>query len=196
MKRLSVAIALIFGLSAGMAQTVSQALPTCLPPPVDNCGKGPVHGTVEKVEYMAWWVPLNFEWALQHWYRLPGFSVHAPSPGASSVKDYAIYLWPHNVEADRSFVTPHPAAGPACNAMYAAARLTRPPEIWYDVMAATAADGKRPGYKLVNGALVLDGTRHLAGAWCECWRAAVKPGTTQYCKVTKTESYAACRRTQ
>lgn len=194
MRRLSVAIALIFSIGAGMAQT-NQTL-TCLPPPVDNCGKGPVHGTVNRVEYMAWWVPQNFEWALQHWYRLPGFVVHAPSPGASSVKDYAIYLWQRNVEAGRSCVVPHPEAVPACNAMYAAARLTMPPEIWYDVMSTTAADGKRPGYKLVNGALVLDGTRHLAGAWCECWRAAIKPSSTQYCKVTKTESYAACKRVQ
>jgi hypothetical protein len=151
---------------------------------------------VSGVEYTAWWIEQNFDWSLVHYYKLPGFAISTPPPGTLSIKDYAIALWKANIQPGRSCMTPHPEAVGACNAMYKAAGASRPPEIWYDVAASTAKDGMRPGYKLVNGALALDGTRHLSGAWCECWRGAIKPSTTQYCKVTKTESYAACVRTQ
>jgi hypothetical protein len=74
---------------------------------------------------------------------------------------------------------------------------TRPPAILYDVDRSNRKDGTRTGYRLsASGTLVTDGQQHRSGAWCECWRGAIKVGTTQYCLVTKTTSYAVCRRVQ
>ena len=178
----------------------AQAQAACFPPPIDTCGRGPVRGVTAGVEWGAWHAERNFDWTLVHWYRLPGAAVVVP-PAASAVglKDYAAALWAANLggAAVRSCLSPHPEAVPACNALVTAAAATRPPAILYEVDRATAADGTRPGFRLsATGALVSDGTRHRAGAWCECWRGAVKPGAAQYCLITRTTSYAACRRTQ
>jgi hypothetical protein len=81
--------------------------------------------------------------------------------------------------------------------MILASDRTLPPAILYNVDRSNRKDGTRPGYRLsASGALVTDGQQHRSGAWCECWRGAIKVGTTQYCLVTKTASYAACRRVQ
>jgi len=171
--------------------------PACWPPPIDTAGKGAVHGTVNGVEWSAWWCVKNFDWARVHWYRLPGATVIAPAPGASGVKDYAISLWNANIKDRGCTASVHPEAVPACNAMFAASSVSRPPDIWYDVAAATSKDGTRPGYKLSStGTLVADGTRHLAGSICDCPAGSVKPSSTQYCLVYKTTSYAACVRVQ
>lgn len=188
---LTIASLLLFGASA-FAQPASH----CFPPPISDCGKGAVRGTTAGVEWGAWWVERNFDWARVHWYRAPGASVVLPAPGLSEPIAFATELWRLNLSgAVRNCASPHPAARPACVAMVSASEASRPAPIFYNVSTATAADGTRPGYRLTaTGTLAVDGTRHLAGAWCECWRGAVKPGATQFCLVTQTASYAACRR--
>jgi len=170
------------------------AQPSCFSPPVDPAGKGAVHGTTGGVEWSAWWCEVKFDWVLAHWYRLPGYAVITPPVGASGVKDYAAAVWRANVGANSCYTNPHPAGRPACAAMQIAAEASKPLPIFYNVNVATATNGTRPGYRLNAGTLTTDGIRHLAGAWCECWRGAVKAGSAQYCLVTNTESYAACVR--
>jgi len=192
-------IALCAALMNGPAFAQPAASPTnCFPPPISDCGKGAVRGVTSGVEWGAWWVEHNFDWQRVHWYRAPGATVVMPAPGLADPLAFATELWRLNLGAGtvRNCITgPHPEARPACLAMIAASELSRPPPIFYNVAAATAADGTRPGYKLTAaGALATDGTRHRAGAWCECWRGAAKPGATQYCLVTQTASYSACKR--
>lgn len=174
---------------------------TCFPPPIDTCGKGVVRGTAAgDVEWAAWWVEQDFDWRRVQWYRLPGTPMITPPlpPGVLTAKDYAATLWRANMGAAmRSCTSPHKEAVAACNAMVLASEATRPPPILYDVDKATSADGTRPGYKrTATNQLAADGTRHRAGAWCECWRGALKPSVTgsQYCLVTNTASYSVCRR--
>ena len=186
-------------LLAAAQQATAQTANTCFPPPISDCGKGAVRGVTDGVEWSAWWVERDFGWARAHWYRAPGATVILPAPGtASTPQGFAAELWRLNLGSTaRSCdkVPIDPVALPACNAMFRAAAQTMPPPILYDVGRATAADGTRPGYRLSStGALVSDGTRHKTGTWCECWRGAVKPGASQYCLVTQTQSYAVCRR--
>lgn len=184
---------------AAQAQPAPAPAPVnCFPPPISACGKGPVRGMVDGVEWGAWWAERAFDWQRVHWYRLPGANVLLPAPGLADPQGFAAELWRLNLlggNVRHCIASPHPTARPACLAMLAASEQTRPPPILYDVDRASALDGTRPGYRLTaTGALALDGTRHRAGAWCECWRGAAKPGATQYCLVTQTASYAACRR--
>ena len=173
---------------------------TCFPPPIDTCGKGVVRGTTERVEWMAWWVESNFEWRRVHGYRLLDEPAAMPAPGASSARDQAGF-----VSADKAAargmrscdVSPHKEALAACRALILASDRTMPPAILYNVDRAIRKYGTRPGFRInAIGALVPDGRRHRAGAWCECWRGAMKAGTVQYCLVTQTASYAACQRVQ
>jgi len=191
MKHLLALVLSLFTLTAS-AQTIP-----CWPAPIDSAGKGAVHGTTNGVEWSAWWCVVNFDWSRVHWYRTSGAVVITPPPGTSGIKAYAQALWSANITTHNCSTNMHPEAALACAEMNKQSMASRPPDIWYDVAAATSKDGTRPGYKLSStGALVLDGTRHLAGAWCECYKGAVKPGATQYCLVYKTTSYAACVRTQ
>lgn len=179
----------------------AQAQPLdCFPPPIDTCGKGVVRGVTDGVAWTAWWVEVDFDWRRVHWYVLlgspaaqRGLGANQPSGDAGAASD------PRGANATvRSCqVAPHKEALAACRAMTIASDRTRPPPILYDVERSDRKDGTRPGHRLtLIGMLVPDGARHRAGAWCECWRGAVKLGKTQYCLVTKTESYAACRRIQ
>jgi len=187
--------------AAFLLAEVAQAQPlNCFPPPIDTCGKGVVRGTTDGVEWIAWWIEANFEWRRVHWYRLPNEPTSMPQPGASSAKDpagAASAATAANGRMRSCNEAPHKEALAACRAMNLASDRTMPPAILYNVDRANRKDGTRPGYRLnAIGVLVTDGQRHRAGAWCECWRGAVKSGSTQYCLVTKTASYAACRRVQ
>ena len=188
-------------ITALLLATVAQAQPfNCFPPPIDTCGKGAVHGTTDGVEWSAWWIEVKFEWRRVHWYRLLDGPTALPESSASSAKDHGGAAQAANVGNGRMRscnLAPHKEALAACRAMTVASDRTMPPAILYNVDRATSRDGTRPGYRLTAvGALVTDGQRHRAGAWCECWRSALKSGSTQYCVVTKTTSYAACRRVQ
>lgn len=125
-----------------------------------------------------------------------------PAPGAAgTAQAFAAELWRLNagdgLRRCGSSAAASASIRAACEAMRSALDATRPAPILYSVDRATDSDGTRPGYKLSStGALVSDGTRHRAGAWCECWRGAVKPGASQYCLVTQTQSYSVCKRTQ
>jgi len=178
----------------------AQAQPLdCFPPPIDTCGKGVVRGVTDGVAWTAWWIEVNFEWRRVHWYVLLGSPAAQFGHGASSPDDAAAATERSRANATvRSCqVAPHKEALAACRAMTIASDQTRPPPILYDVDRSDTKDGTRPGHRLtLIGRLVPDGKRHRVGAWCECWRGAVKSGKTQYCLVTKTESYAACRRVQ
>lgn len=194
LKRLTVAFAL--SLLASMA---AQAQPlNCFPPPIDTCGKGVVRGSTDGVEWVAWWVERDFEWHRVHWYFVGEGAATPAAPGASAVPAGVLSAATIDSGKLRScHASPHKQALAACRAMTAASDLTLPPAILYNVERATGKDGARPGFRrTVVGALLTDGQRHRAGAWCECWRGAVKLGTTQYCLVTATESYAVCRRVQ
>lgn len=182
---------------------VSTAQVTCFPPPVSDCGKGAVRGVTGGVEWSAWWAERAFDWVPVHWYRAPGAAVTLPAPGAASTaQDFAQALWRLNAgEGLRRCGTSAASSASiraACEAMRSAVEATKPAPILYNVDRATSTDGTRPGYRLISstGALVADGSRHKAGAWCECWRGAVKPGASQYCLVTQTQSYSVCKRTQ
>ncbi len=161
---------------------------TCFPPPIDTCGKGLVRGSTDGVAWVAWWIEQDFEWRRVHGYFIADVA-SAPDPlAAANVADGTL----------RScHAAPHKQALAACRALTEASDRSLPPAILYDVDRATGKDGARPGFRRsAVGALQTDGQRHRAGTWCECWRGAVKLGTTQYCLVTRTESYAACRRVQ
>jgi hypothetical protein len=172
----------------------------CFPPPIDTCGKGVVRGTTDRVEWVAWWIESNFEWRRVHWYRLLDEPASMPAPGARAAEghDGPVSATRPADQALRSCdVSPHQEALAACRALTLASDRTVPPAILYNVDRAVGKDGTRPGYRRSGtGGLVVDGQRHRAGTWCECWRGAVKMGKTQYCLVTQTASYAACRRVQ
>lgn len=189
------ATAIIAGL---LLATGAQAQPfNCFPPPIDTCGKGAVRGSTDGVEWAAWWIEADFEWRRVHWYVLLDAPTAPPGPVASSARGDAGAVSEADGTLRSCTVAPHRQALAACRAMIEASDKTRPPAILYDVDRANRKDGTRPGYRRTSiGALITDGRRHRAGTWCECWRGAVKSGTTQYCLVTKTESYAACRRVQ
>ena len=172
----------------------------CFPPPIDTCGKGAVRGNTQGVEWVSWWVESDFEWRRVHWYFVLGSPATSAAAGAASAADHASVVSAANVANGtlRScHVAPHKEALAACRAMGEASDRSMPPAILYNVERTARKDGTRPGYRRTPiGALVADGQRHRADTWCECWRGAVKLGTTQYCLVTQTESYAACRRVQ
>lgn len=196
-----VAMKLTPAVLAMLLATVVRAQPlNCFPPPIDTCGKGVVRGTTDGVEWTAWWIESKFEWRRVHWYRLIDGPPVPLDPGASSAKGRAGSVSAPDAANDRMRscdVAPHKEALAACRAMILASDRTLPPAILYNVDRSNRKDGTRPGYRLsANGALVTDGLQHRSGTWCECWRGAIKVGTTQYCLVTKTASYAACRRVQ
>lgn len=181
------------------AQAQAQAL-NCFPPPIDTCGKGAVRGSTDGVAWVAWWVEHDFEWRRVHWYFVADGSAAPAATGVNANQEPTGVLSAANIANGtlRScHVAPHRQALAACRALTVASDRTLPPAILYNVDRATAKDGARPGYgRTAIGALLTDGQRHRAGTWCECWRGAVKLGTTQYCLVTQSESYAACRRVQ
>jgi hypothetical protein len=195
MRLASTIVAVLLSATGAQAQTLN-----CFPPPIDTCGKGVVRGTTDGVEWTAWWIESNFEWRRVHWYRLLDGPTTPTEPGASSAQSRAGAVSAGNGANSRMRscnVAPHKEALAACRAMTLASDRTLPPAILYNVDRANRSDGTRPGHRLnAIGALVTDGTRHRTGAWCECWRGAVKVGTTQYCLVTETASYAACLRVQ
>lgn len=171
----------------------------CFPPPIDTCGKGAVRGSTDGVEWVSWWVERNFEWQRVHWYFLRDSSAALPGYGASSAPNSAAASAANvaNGTLRSCHVAPHSQALAACRAMTEASDRTMPPAILFNVDRTHRKDGTRPGYRRTAvGALITDGQRHRVDAWCECWRGAVKLGSTQYCLVTQTESYAACRRVQ
>ena len=171
----------------------------CFPPPIDTCGKGAVRGTTDGVGWVAWWVESNFEWRRVHWYFLLDNTAGLPGPIAGSAGNAgAASAAGTTTGAIRScHAAPHKEALAACRALVEASDRTMPPAILYNVERTASKDGMQPGYRRTAiGALVTDGQRHRRDAWCECWRGTVKLGTTQYCLVTQTESYAACRRVQ
>ena len=191
-------VALTVAITPGMA---AHAQPlNCFPPPIDTCGKGAVRGSTEGVEWVAWWVERDFEWRRVHWYFIDGGAATPPARGArSALEPTSAASAARNAggKLRSCHESPHKEALAACRAMTAASDLTIPPAILYDVDRAPGKDVTRPGFRRTAvGALLTDGQRHRAGTWCECWRGAVKLGTTQYCLVTQTESYAACRRLQ
>lgn len=172
----------------------------CFPPPIDTCGQGVVRSSTEGVAWVAWWVERDFEWHRVHGYFITEAAATPSAPGAGAQPDAAGGLSPAHL-ADGTLrschVSPHKQALAACRALIEASDRTRPPAILYNVDRALGRDGARPGYRLTAiGALQPDGYRHAAGTWCECWRGAVKRGKLQYCLVTQTGSYAACRRVQ
>lgn len=172
----------------------------CFPPPIDTCGKGVVRGSTDGVAWVAWWVERDFEWHRVHGYFITDAAVAPAAPGASARSTGTGALSPDALADGRlrsCHVAPHTQALAACRALTEASDRTLPPAILYNVDRAVGRDGARPGYRRsANGALQPDGQRHAAGTWCECWRGAVKRGKLQYCLVTQTESYAACRRVQ
>lgn len=178
----------------------AQAQPfNCFPPPIDTCGKGAVRGSTDRVGWVAWWVERNFEWQRVHWYFLLDNPAGLPGPDAGSAGNAgAASMAGVAAGALRScHAAPHKEALAACRALVEASDRTLPPAILYNVERARSKDGLRPGYRRTAiGALIVDGQRHRTDTWCECWRGAVKLGTTQYCLVTQTESYTACRRVQ
>ena len=193
---LKLTVTLVVALTAGMA---AHAQPlNCFPPPIDTCGKGAVRGSTEGVEWVAWWVERDFEWRRVHWYFVDEGATTPPARGASASLEPTGVVSAASIASGKlrsCHESPHKQALAACRAMTVASDLTIPPAILYDVDRATGKDGTRPGFhRTVVGALLTDGQRHRSGTWCECWRGAVKLGTTQYCLVTQTESYAACRR--
>lgn len=184
-----------------LAHTAALAQPlNCFPPPIDTCGKGAVRGSTEGVEWVAWWVERDFEWHRVHWYFLGEGATAPAAPGAIAALEPAGILSAASIASGKlrsCHVAPHTEALAACRAMTVASDLTMPSAVLYNVGRATGKDGARPGFRRTAvGALLTDGQRHRAGAWCECWRGAVKLGNTQYCLVTQSESYAACRRVQ
>lgn len=175
----------IFALVVPAAPALAQPL-TCFPPPIDTCGKGVVRGATEGVEWTAWWIESNFEWRRVHWYRLLDAPARLAEPGASAPTRPSGAVSAASAVNDRMRScneAPHKEALAACRAMILASNRTLPPAILYNVERANRRDDTRPGYRRsAVGALVADGQRHRAGAWCECWRGAVN--TTQYCLVS------------